>query len=252
MMQPAVGPAKHMTDILMGAETQDSHGKPFVLVVPDVSVYDSAMSDSLIPVGRLIEAGFTVHHRIPSQATEDGFSLKTFPLYSGTITTPDRKTIIVMGYAQHTWRHPLPSNKRFSKQKMLPSATSENFVDLRSTCRSFIDPSNSFHMLDEIDDVNDEGYVPAYLTQDRIEGHFQQRYELMLQRREMAEIYHTSHGHCNNRQTVLNLQAKGMQCNHLKRYILAHRCDACDAAPGRRHHKGKATTKAKRKAKSIP
>ena len=31
---------------------------------------------------------------------------------------------------------------------------------------------------------------------------------------------------------------------------LAHRCDACDAAQGRRHHKVKATKKAKRKAKS--
>jgi len=38
LMQPAVGPAKHMTGILRGAETQDNHGKPFVLVVPDVSV----------------------------------------------------------------------------------------------------------------------------------------------------------------------------------------------------------------------
>jgi len=236
----------------MGAETRDSHGKPFVLVVPDVSEYDPAMSDSLLPVGRLIEAGFTVHHRIPSQATEDGFPLKTFPLYGGTITTPDRKTIIVMEYAQHTWRLPLPSHKRVSKPKMPPRATSEIFVDLRSTCSSFIDPSNSFHTLDEIDDVDDEGCVPAYLTQDRIEGRFQQRYELMLQRREMAEIDHNSHGHCNNRQTVLNLQAKGIECNHLKRYILAHRCDACDAAPGHRHHKVKATWKAKRKAKSIP
>ena len=78
-------------------------------------------------------------------------------------------------------------------------------------------------MLDEIDDVNDKGYVPAYLTQDRIEGRFQQRYELMLQRREIAGIYHTSHGHCNNHQTVLNLQAKGIECNYLKRYILARR-----------------------------
>ena len=50
-------------------------------------------------------------------------------------------------------------------------------------------------------------------------------------------------------ETVLNLQAKGIECNHLKRYILAHRCDACEAAPGRRHHKVKATQKAKRKAK---
>jgi len=188
-----------MTGILMGAETQDSHGKPFVLVVPDASVYDPAMSDSLLPVGRLIEAGFTVHHRIPSQATEDGFPLKTFPLYGGTTTTPDCKTIIVMEYAQHTWRLPLPSNKRVSKPKMPPRATSENFVDLRSACSSFIDPNNSFHTLDEIDDVDDEGYVPAYFTQDRIKGRFQQRYELMLPRRKMAEIYHTSHGHCNNR-----------------------------------------------------
>jgi len=67
----------------------------------------------------------------------------------------------------------------------------------------------------------------------------------------MAGIYHPSHGHCTNRQTVLILQAKGIECNHLKRYILAHRSDACDAAPGRRHHKVKATKKAKRKAKSI-
>ena len=102
-------------------------------------------------------------------------------------------------------------------------------------------------MLDEINDVSDEGYVPAYLAQDRIEGRFQQRYELMLKRQEMAGIYHTSHGHCNNRQTVLNLQAKGIECNHFKRY----RCDACDAAPGRHHHKVRATKKARRKTKSI-
>jgi len=90
-MQPAVGPAKHMTGILMGAEIQDSHGNPSVLVVPDISVYDPAMSDSLIPVGRLIEAGFTVIYRIPSQAKEDGLSLKNVPLYGGTVTTPDGK-----------------------------------------------------------------------------------------------------------------------------------------------------------------
>jgi len=153
LMQPAVGPAKHMTGILMGAETQNSHGKPFVLVVPVVSVYDPAMSDSLIPVGRLIEAGFEVNHRIPSQTNEYGFSLKAFPLYGGTITTLDGKTIIVMEYAQLTWRLPLLSNKRVSKPKLPPRATSEIFVHLCSAGSSLIDPSNSFHMLDEIDDV---------------------------------------------------------------------------------------------------
>jgi len=158
-----------------------------------------------------------------------------------------------MEYAQHTWCLPLPSNKRVSNPNLPPCATSENVVDLRSAGGSYIisDPSNSFHMLDEIYDVDDEGYVHTCLTQDRIEGRFQQRYELMLKRREMAEIYHTFHGHCNNRQTVLNLQAKSIECNHLKRYIPAHRCDACDAALGRRHHKVKATKKAKRKSQSI-
>jgi len=71
--------------------------------------------------------------------------------------TPDGKIIIVMEYAQHTWRLPLPSKKRFSKPKSLPRATSEHFVDLRSTGSSFIDPSNLFHVLDEIDNVDDEG-----------------------------------------------------------------------------------------------
>jgi len=32
LMQPAVGPAKHMADILMGADTQVSHGKPLCLL----------------------------------------------------------------------------------------------------------------------------------------------------------------------------------------------------------------------------
>jgi len=41
-----------MAGILMGAEMQDSHDITFALVVPDISVYDPAMSDSLIPVGR--------------------------------------------------------------------------------------------------------------------------------------------------------------------------------------------------------
>jgi len=35
-------------------------------------------------------------------------------------------------------------------------------------------------MLDEINNVDHEGYVLAYLTQDQIEGRFQQRYKLIL------------------------------------------------------------------------
>jgi len=128
------------------------------------------MSDSLIPVGRLIEAGFTVNHRNPSQANMDGMSLKAVPLYGGTITTPDGKTNFVMEYALLSFCLALSSNKRFSKPNCRRALLFEIFVDLRSTGSSFIVPSNSFHVLDEIDDVDDEGYVPAYLTQDWIEA----------------------------------------------------------------------------------
>jgi len=84
-----------------------------------------------------------------------------------------------------------------------------------------------------------------YFNQDRVEGRFQKRYELMLKRREEAAIHH---GHCNNRQTILYLQAKGIQLKYLKGYILAHRCDVCEAAPGHRHH----TVQAKHKLISTP
>jgi len=60
-IQPAVGKAKRMTGILMGAETVDQRGNSFILVVPDVSVYDPGMSDSVISAGRLTKAGYNVN-----------------------------------------------------------------------------------------------------------------------------------------------------------------------------------------------
>ena len=56
--------SKEKTGILMGAETIDQHGKSFILVVPDVSVYDSGMWDSLILAGRLMEAGYNVNFNL--------------------------------------------------------------------------------------------------------------------------------------------------------------------------------------------
>ena len=154
-----------------------------MLVVPDVSVYDPAMLDSLIPVGCLMKAGFTVIHQIPSQSKEEGFPFKSVPLYGCTITTSDGKTRIVMEYAKHTWRFRLPSTKRRTKSNVSPRATSEdNCAAACLTGISFVDPGNSFNMLDEINNVDDEGYVPDYLNQDRIEGCFQQRYKLIRKR----------------------------------------------------------------------
>ena len=82
-MQPAVGTVQKMMGILMGAETIDQYGNFFILVVPDVSVYDPGMSDSLILAGRLLEAGYNVNFRIPDDAFTDGFDPATFTLYGG-------------------------------------------------------------------------------------------------------------------------------------------------------------------------
>ena len=97
-MQPAVGTTKEMTGILMGAETIDQHGKSFILVVPDVSLYDPGMSDRLISAGRLMEAGYNINFRIPGDALTDGFAMAT----GGSITTPDNLTVILMEYAGYT------------------------------------------------------------------------------------------------------------------------------------------------------
>jgi len=101
-MQPAVGKAKKITGTLMGAKTTNQHGKSLILVVPDVSVYNPGMSDSLISAGRLMEAGCNVNFRIPDDFLTDGFTL-AFTFYEGIITTPDNLTVIVMEYAGHTY-----------------------------------------------------------------------------------------------------------------------------------------------------
>jgi len=87
--------------------------------------------------------------------------------------------------------------KRCSKLNLPTRATSENCAATRPTGSSFVDPGNLFNILDEINDVDTEGYVPDYLNQDWIERSFQQRYELMLKRREMAGIYRVVPGHRN-------------------------------------------------------
>jgi len=119
-----------MTGILMGAETIDQHGNSFILVVPDVSVYDPGMSESLISAGRLIEAGYNVNFRISGDTLTDGFAPDTFPLYGGSITTPDNLTVIVMEYAGHTWR--LPKVRAISKSVPVTTVCG-NKVDARAS-----------------------------------------------------------------------------------------------------------------------
>ena len=147
-------------------KTIDQYGKYFILVVLDVSVYDPGMSDSLVSAGRLMEAGYNVNFRIPSDALTDGFAPGTFPLYGGSITTPDNLTVIVMEYSEHTWRLP---KRRTSLKSVTPVTMSlpENLEDIYltdvSTCNSFAG------LLDDFDH-SDEAHVPDFLSNERVES----------------------------------------------------------------------------------
>ena len=221
-MQPAVGVQQQMKGILMGAETVTVHGKPIILVVPDISVFSPELADPLVPAGRLMEAGFDVAFRIPKHADTDGF--QDFPLYGGTIVTPDRETI-VMEYDKHTWRLPMPGNS-------VARATTENRVETL----------NSFECLTDPHVDNDSNVPVSDFKQHARNEQDQRRFELMCKRQREAKIAHEAGGHCNNRATLLNLQAKEIAINHLKRYILAHKCEHCYANIGRRHYKTKSKT----------
>jgi len=84
--------------------------------------------------------------------------------------------------------------------------------------------------------------VPTFLSNERVEGCLQQRFENMCRHRKEAVNFHRAHGHLNN----LNLEAHGIPHKILKRYILAVSCDACRAAIGKRDNKTSAVTVTKR------
>ena len=73
----------------MGCETIDTNGDQLLLVVPGESVFSSKLTESLISVAVLMEAGFDVLFRIPTDAPLDGVDPIIHPDYGGHITTPD-------------------------------------------------------------------------------------------------------------------------------------------------------------------
>ena len=115
----ALGDAKILPGIIMGCETIDAKGRPFTLIVPDESVSDPTLTDSLIPVGRLKEDGFDVSFRIPIEAHIDGVDMDVYPKYGGKIITPkpDSRTIL-MEYGDETWSLPKPT---VSLRRVMPT-----------------------------------------------------------------------------------------------------------------------------------
>ena len=72
LVKGALGEPTDMNGIIMGCETVDTTGDQLLLVVPGESVFSSKLKESLISVAVLMEAGFDVVFRIPTDAILDG------------------------------------------------------------------------------------------------------------------------------------------------------------------------------------
>ena len=89
LVKGALGEPTYMDGIIMGCETIDTNGDQLLLVVPGESVFSSKLTESLINVVVLMEVGFDVLFRIPTDATLDGVDPIIHPDIGGHITTPD-------------------------------------------------------------------------------------------------------------------------------------------------------------------
>ena len=95
-----------------------------------------------------------------------------------------------MQFVSHTWRLPKPGGapNNFTKPKSLPSldtpSPSLDILDKDSLAEDFevcVPHQNSFSALGDDFDNSDEAYVPEFLSQERIAGRLQQRFEVHVQ-----------------------------------------------------------------------
>jgi len=184
-MQLAVGKAKKTTGIFMGAETINQHGKSLIFAVPNVSLYDQGKSDSLISAGRLKEAGYNVNLRIPDDVLMDGFAPATFPLYGGSITTPDNLTVVVVEYAGHTWL----KVQTISRSVPVTTPSREDFENIECFTDGSTRACNRFAGLPDIFDHDDQAHVPDFLSTEHVEGHMQQRFELVCRNKKRRQQF---------------------------------------------------------------
>ena len=148
-----------------------------------------------------------------------------------------------MEYDNHTWRLLTSGSPVVSvplANKSLPSShiSEEALSDISITASVPI--CNSFSSLPEDFGPRSEAYVTAFLSDERIKGRLQQRFEHMCQLWKEAITLHRAHGHPNNRILLLNLK-------QLKRQILAVSYGACRAGMGKRDNKISAVIVTKRR-----
>jgi hypothetical protein len=141
-----------------------------------------------------MEAGFGVIFRLPKDASTDGFHPDKYPLYGGTILTPESlPRTIVIEYRDHTWRLPVPQ-LRLPDEKLF-----------------LLDTHNSFTPLSCEHAALSLSCIPEAAASSRSEAD-QRKFELIYR----------------------DLEAAGMQVHQLKRYILGHQCKWCQSNLGRK------------------
>jgi hypothetical protein len=224
LVKGALGEPMHMAGVIMGCETVDTAGEQLLLVVPGESVFSSKLKESLISVAVLMEAGFDVVFRIPTDAILDEVDPILHPDYGGHITTPDGRQVMMI-YFDKTW--PLPQRASLQHSRSPPPRYHESL--------------NPFSCLAQDDDDNNDTDNMACPQSDTSQHSDlseveQRQFELRQNRQAAVQNLHNSFGHPNNQALLQHCQHAKIGTRYLKRYILSFECAFCQAALGRRSY----------------
>jgi hypothetical protein len=130
-----------MCQVCLSIPTFDNTGTVFLFEVPGQSVALPGLPstfDTLISIGRLLEASFKLVFRLPKDAVSDDVEITFFPRYGDTILTPCSR-IIHMIYDNHTWTLPVQ-----------PHCVSSNGVSLRPFQEIMMQPSSQSGRHEEV------------------------------------------------------------------------------------------------------
>ncbi len=221
LVKGALGEPMHMAGVIMGYETVDTAGEQLLLVVPGESVFSSKLKESLISVAVLMEAGFDVVFRIPTDAILDEVDPILHPDYGGHITTPDGRQVMMI-YFDKTWRLPQRASLQHS----------------RSPPPRYHESLNPFSCLAQHDADNNDADNMAWPQSDTSQHSSdlseveQRQFELRQNRQAAVQNLHNSFGHPNNQALLQHCQHAKIGTRYLKRYILSFECAFCQAALG--------------------
>ena len=98
-----------MRQVRLSVPTFDNTGSSFLFEVPGQAVALPGLPstlDTLISIGRLLEAVHKLVFRLPRDDVSDDVDIALFPRYGGTILTPCSR-IIHMIYDNYTWTLPV-------------------------------------------------------------------------------------------------------------------------------------------------